>query len=80
MLAVPVESSWKACTFASPPFDTTLKKLEDIFCLETAMPLESNTQKSTTQFSTKMPEIKVDDVYKTVVSRPSRVNSRGLES
>lgn len=40
MLGVPVQSSWKACAFASPPFDTTLKKLEDIFQLETSIPLD----------------------------------------
>lgn len=39
MLGVPVQSSWKACTFASPPFDSTLKKLEDIFQWETSIPL-----------------------------------------
>ncbi len=41
MLGVPVQSSWKACTFASSPFETTLKKLEDIFHLETAISLQS---------------------------------------
>lgn len=34
ILGVPVQSSWKACDFASPPFETTLKKLEDIFQLD----------------------------------------------
>ena len=38
-LGVPVEGNWKACAFASHPFDTTLKKLEDIFQLPT--PVES---------------------------------------
>jgi len=41
LLGVPVESSWKACSFASPPFETTLKKLENIFQLETSISLES---------------------------------------
>jgi len=41
MLGVPVQSSWKACTFASPPFATTLKKLEDIFQLDTSVTLDS---------------------------------------
>lgn len=83
MLAVPVQSSWEACTLASSPFETTLKKLEDIFhleTLETSMPLDSTIQKST--LSSKMPEMKVDDSssYQALVSRPSRVNSRGLET
>ncbi|MGD1917481.1 MAG: hypothetical protein ACFCAD_00535 [Pleurocapsa sp.] len=47
MLGVPVQSSWKACTFASPPFETTLKKLEDIFQLETSVNRESNRNTST---------------------------------
>lgn len=34
MLGVPVESSWKACALAASPFETTLKKLEDIFQLD----------------------------------------------
>ena len=41
MLGVPVQGRWKACPLASSPFDTTLKKLEDIFQLETSMPLNS---------------------------------------
>ena len=40
-LGVPVESSWEACSLASSPFDTTLKKLEDVFQLETSIPLNS---------------------------------------
>ncbi len=42
MLGVPVQSSWKACAFASPPFETTLKKLEDIFQLDTSTTLDSS--------------------------------------
>lgn len=41
LLGVPVKSSWKACAFASPSFESTLKKLEDIFQLETSISLES---------------------------------------
>ncbi len=44
MLGVPVQSSWKACAFASPPFETTLKKLEDIFQLDTSTTLDSSTK------------------------------------
>ena len=44
MLGVPVQSSWKACAFASPPFETTLKKLEDIFQLDTSTTLETPTK------------------------------------
>lgn len=42
MLGVPVQSDWKACAIASPPFKTTLKKLEDIFRLETSIDSKSN--------------------------------------
>lgn len=41
ILGVPVQSSWKACSIASPPFENTLKKLEDIFQLETSISLDS---------------------------------------
>ena len=41
LLGVPVESSWKACSFASPPFETTLKKLENILQLETSISISS---------------------------------------
>jgi hypothetical protein len=37
ILGVPVQGNWKACVLASPPFKTTLKKLEDIFQLETSV-------------------------------------------
>jgi len=36
MLGVPVQGSWKACAFASSPFETTLTKLEHIFHLNTS--------------------------------------------
>ena len=36
MLGVPVESSWSACSFAQPPFTSTLEKLENIFQLPTS--------------------------------------------
>ena len=38
---VPVQSNWKACALAAAPFKTTLKKLEDIFQLETSVSLNS---------------------------------------
>ena len=41
-LGVPVKGSWEACSLASSPFDTTLKKLEDIFQLETSILLDSH--------------------------------------
>lgn len=41
LLGVPVDSSWKACNFASPPFETTLEKLENILQLETSIALDS---------------------------------------
>ena len=41
MLGVPVQSDWKACALASSPFKTTLTKLENIFQLETSIPLSS---------------------------------------
>ena len=40
MLGVPVESSWKACALAASPFETTLKKLEDIFQLDSTSAIE----------------------------------------
>ena len=43
-LSVPVQSSWKACSLASSPFETTLTKLENIFQLKTTIP--SNTSAS----------------------------------
>ena len=63
MLGVPVESSWKACTFATPPFDTTLKKLEDIFHLEAPINRESNCK-----MPPQMSEIKIEDNLQTTFS------------
>lgn len=56
-LGVPVQSSWKACTFASHPFETTLKKLEDIFQLPTAIEITTDSQ-----LTSNMAKIKVEDV------------------
>ena len=39
---VPVQSNWKACALSTSPFKTTLKKLEDIFQLETSVSLNSS--------------------------------------
>ncbi len=44
MLGVPVQSSWEACSLAASPFDTTVKKLEDIFQLDSSIPLNSPTK------------------------------------
>ena len=44
MLGVPVQSSWEACSLASSPFETTVKKLEDIFQLDSSIPLDSPTK------------------------------------
>ena len=54
MLGVQVQGSWEACTFASSPFETTAKKLEDIFHLETLVNGEScrNTSASISQVET----------------------------
>ena len=41
MLGVPVQSGWKECSLALPPFETTLTKLENIFQLKTTIPLDS---------------------------------------
>ena len=62
MLGVQVQSSWKACTLASSPFETTAKKLEDIFHLETLVNGEScrNTPVSISQVETQ-------DNYQTAV-------------
>lgn len=56
-LGVPVQSSWKACTFASHPFETTLKKLEDIFQLPNVIEMGSDSQ-----LASNMTKIKVEDV------------------
>jgi hypothetical protein len=41
LLGVSVDSSWKACNFATSPFETTLEKLENILQLETSIALDS---------------------------------------
>jgi hypothetical protein len=64
ILGVTVQSSWKACSLASPPFETTLKKLEDIFHLETAVNRESNLK-----ISIPTSEIKIEDNFQTTVFR-----------
>ena len=61
MLGVPVEGSWKACTLASSPFTTTLKKLEDIFHLEAL------SEESCRNISTEISQIKTKDNYQTAV-------------
>jgi hypothetical protein len=62
-LGVPVQSSWKACAFASPPFEVTLKKLEDILHLESSISL-----KSPTKLTPKTSKINVDDSYQSTVA------------
>ena len=64
MLGVPVQSSWKACAFASPPFETTLKKLEDIFQLDTPVNRESKRNASP-----QVSKIHVDKSLKATLSR-----------
>lgn len=44
MLGVSVQSTWKACALAAPPFKTTLTKLEDIFQLAKPIRLNSVTK------------------------------------
>ena len=63
MLGVPVQSGWEACTFASPPFDTTLKKLEDIFHLEALVDRESSQNTSS-----EVPQLEIEDKLQTTVS------------
>lgn len=41
---VPVQSNWKACSLAAAPFKTTVKKLEDIFQLESPVASDSSTE------------------------------------
>ena len=59
-LGVPVQGSWKACTFASHPFETTLKKLEDIFQLPNAVELCSDDR-----LVSNIPEIELENYHKT---------------
>ena len=61
ILGVSVESSWKACALASPPFDTTLKKLEDIFQLDTPVIDTPVNRKSNRNVSSPILKIKVED-------------------
>ncbi|WP_036480562.1 hypothetical protein [Myxosarcina sp. GI1] len=37
MLGVPVQSSWKACALATPPFETDFLQLEELLDLETSL-------------------------------------------
>lgn len=43
-LGVPVQSSWKACSLACSPFETTLTKLENIFNLDASISRQSSSQ------------------------------------
>ncbi|MEM8830925.1 MAG: hypothetical protein AAGE96_16430 [Cyanobacteria bacterium P01_G01_bin.19] len=63
MLGVPVQSSWKACSLADSPFETTLKKLEDIFQLETTVKRESDRKTPST-----LSKAKLEDSLQTVIS------------
>ena len=60
-LGVPVQSSWKACSFASSPFETTLTKLENIFQLKTTIMSDSSANlaanSSKQDFDDKLPEM-----------------------
>ncbi|MGF1587900.1 MAG: hypothetical protein ACFCU7_01400 [Pleurocapsa sp.] len=69
MLDVPVQGSWKACSFASPPFKSTLKKLEDIFQLKTSMPLNSHAQVASSSSKIK---IQVEDSCPQIASPKSQ--------
>ena len=62
MLGVPVQSSWKACTLASSPFETTLSKLEEIFQLETS-PIEPNSPARSASLEAKLD---VDNSYSSI--------------
>ena len=62
MLGVPVQGSWKACALCSSPFETTLKKLEDIFHLETSVSDESHQN-----ISTEISQVTTKDNYQTAV-------------
>ena len=64
MLGVPVQSSWKACTLASPPFKMTLKKLENIFQLDAPVKVEA---KQT--ISSKIVKTEINDSFKATISR-----------
>ena len=62
MLGVPVQSSWQACTLASSPFTTTLKKLEDIFHLEAPV-----SEESCRNISTEIHQVKIKDNHQTAI-------------
>ncbi len=48
-LGAPVQASWKACSFALPPFAPSWEKLEDVWSLPDATPvLISDINKSAT--------------------------------
>ena len=64
MLGVPVQSSWKACNLASSPFDNTLKKLEDIFQLDTPTEIESSHT-----ISSQVAKVEIDKNLQTTLSR-----------
>ena len=62
-LGVPVQGSWKACSFALHPFETTLKKLENIFHLPSSIDLPNTIEMgSDSQLASKLKKIKVEDV------------------
>ena len=63
LLGVSVEGSWKACAFASSPFENTLEKLESIFQLETSGSLESA-------------EIAIDPLLNIGTNHPSQMASQ----
>lgn len=71
MLSAPVQGSWKACAFASPPFETTLKKLEDIFQLDTPVKRGSNRNASSQMSNNQMSNIDLDQNLQTTMSTTS---------
>jgi hypothetical protein len=46
-LGVQVQSEWKACVLASPPFTTTWENLEEIVLLEHSLTLDCSSDRST---------------------------------
>jgi len=64
ILGVSVESSWKACNLASSPFETTLKKLEDIFHLETET---SVNRESNQKVPVNISEMEIEGNFKTTI-------------
>ncbi len=65
-LNVPVRGSWKACTFASSPFETTLNKLEHIFYLDTSKKVKADLAISST-----VAKVEIDDGLQATVSPKS---------